>query len=105
MDNMKAVYRFLKTLDRSMDYEQLDVSALGAEALGVSQERWARLVAALADAGYISGCKATRALGGSIVLVSIDQAALTVKGMEYLAENSIMRKMADTAKGVLDIVT
>lgn len=42
MDNFKAVYRILTALEKAMDLPEFDVSQIGANELGVSEQRWAR---------------------------------------------------------------
>ncbi len=41
MDNFKAVYKILSTLEKAMDLPEFDLSQISAEKLGVSKERWA----------------------------------------------------------------
>lgn len=51
MDNFKAVYKILSTLEKAMDLPEFDVSLIGADKLGVSEERWARYIEMMADVG------------------------------------------------------
>ena len=37
--------------------------------------------------------------------VALTRPEITLKGLEYLEENSLMRRAADMAKGIIDIVT
>lgn len=39
MDNFKAVYRILSTLEKAMDLPEFDVKQIGHATLGVTQER------------------------------------------------------------------
>ena len=39
MDNLKAVYKILSTLEKAMDYPEFDLNLISAEKWGVSQER------------------------------------------------------------------
>ena len=45
-----------------------------------------------------------RTVDGSI-LISSSTPRITLKGLEYLQENSLMKKAAELAKGVADIIT
>lgn len=45
MDNFKGVYRILSTLEKAMGFPEFDISFIGADKLGVSDERWARHIA------------------------------------------------------------
>ena len=85
MDNFKAVYRILSALEKAMDLPQFDIEQIGPAALGVSQERWCR---------YITGETA----------VDARNMRITLKGLEYLQENSIMQKLYKAAKGLADVV-
>ena len=40
MDNFKAVYKILSTLEKAMDLPEFDIALINADSLGVSQERW-----------------------------------------------------------------
>ncbi|MCD8315283.1 MAG: hypothetical protein LUD44_06620 [Firmicutes bacterium] len=44
MDNFKAVYKILTTLEKEMDSAKQDLSAASADALCVSNERWAKYI-------------------------------------------------------------
>lgn len=105
MNDFKIIYRILKYLQSSLDVDEPDFSVIGAEALNMTQAKWSRIMKMLADSGYIDG----------LIIVDVDNApypfvrfssstALTLKGMEYLEENSLMKKAAKIAKGVADII-
>ena len=38
-------------------------------------------------------------------ILHLEQSRITLKGLEYLQENSMMKKIADAAKGIVKIVT
>lgn len=38
-------------------------------------------------------------------ILHLEQSRITLKGLEYLQENSMMKKIADAAKGIVNIVT
>lgn len=42
MDNFKAVYKILSSLEKAMDLPNFDIEQISAEKLGVSKERFAR---------------------------------------------------------------
>ena len=102
MDNFKAVYKILKALEASMDLEAANVDMFNAEKLGVSQNRWNRYIEMMYDVGYIKGIKITKYVDGT-TMVDCDDIEITLKGLEYLQENSIMQKIYKAAKGVKDI--
>lgn len=102
MDNFKAVYRILSALEKAMDVPEFDVSQIGPDALGVSRQRWGRYLEMMADVGYIKGVAITETIGGDVI-VDADSIRITLKGLEYLQENGIMRKLYNVAKGIKDI--
>ena len=55
MDNFKIIYKILKFLEGSLDYEQTDVAAISYQRLGITKERWEQLLIMLQDGGYITG--------------------------------------------------
>ena len=103
MDNFKAVYKILSTLEKAMDLPEFDISLIGADKLGVSDERWARYIEMMADVGYIKGVIISKDITGSLN-VDADNMRITLKGLEYLQENSIMQKIYRTAKGIKEII-
>lgn len=106
MGNFKAVYRVLSALKKAMDPPGFDVQqighgALGAthEALGATHERWCRYMEMMADVGYITGVEIRRFITGETSVDARD-IRITLKGLEYLQENGIMRKLYKAAKGI-----
>ena len=53
MDNFTCIYKILKTLEKAMDYSQIDVSKIGWERLGITKERWTRYIKMMNDEGLI----------------------------------------------------
>lgn len=103
MDNFKAVYKILTALEKAMDLPEFDISQVGPEALGVTQERWNRYIEMMADVGYIKGITLRKDITGG-TLVEAGSARITLKGLEYLQENSIMRKLYNTARGITELI-
>ncbi len=99
MDNFKAIYRILRYLEKAMDYDEPDLDHISARALNLSEQRWTSIMEMLAAEGYVDGLTAKRSLDGE-KLLSIVAPRITLKGLEYLQENSLMRKSADLAKGI-----
>lgn len=103
MDNFKAVYKILTALEKAMDLPEFDIMQVGPDALGVTPERWSRYLEMMADVGYIKGVSIHRDILGEIC-VDAKNTRITLKGLEYLQENSVMRKIYSAAKGIRDIV-
>lgn len=103
MDNFKIIYRILKSLEASLDFEETDVSAISPEKLGVTKARWEQLLIMMQDEGYIKGIVCTRSAGeDKRHIVEPIKPVITLKGLEYLSENSFMKKAANLAKGIKD---
>ena len=103
MDNFKIIYRILKTLEQAMDYEIFDNEIISHDKFGISYERWKNLMIQLNDNCYISGVHVIRAMGGSGIKL-IDP-KITLKGMEYLEDNTMMKKAYKLLKGAKDLLT
>lgn len=104
MDNFKAVYKILSTLEKAMDIPEFDISQIGPEIIGVSEERWARYLEMMVDVGYVKGIAVVRSITGNTIIKGKD-IRITLKGLKYLQENSTMRKMYNAAKGITETVS
>lgn len=104
MDNFKVIYRILKTLERYMDYEEFDNSLLSADTLGISENRWAQIMEMLITGGYVQGVRSVKYDGQVIPRIILIAPRITLKGLEYLEENSLMKKAGNLAKGISDII-
>ena len=104
MDNFRIIYRILRYLEKAMDYDEVDLAPISAEALGLTQQRWIAIMEMMTDEGYVAGIKVQRSLNGSAT-VSCSSPRITLKGLEYLQENSLMQKAANLAKGIIDAAT
>lgn len=85
-----------------MDYPEFDPTPICHRAIGVSKERWARYIEMMADVGYIKGVEITTFLTGETD-VDIGDIRITLKGLEYLQENSMMNKLYRAAKGIKEV--
>lgn len=103
MDNFKAVYKILTALEKAMDLPEFDIMEVGPEKLGVSTERWCRYLEMMADVGYVKGVSFRRDILGE-TCVEAKNIRITLKGLEYLQENSVMRKLYNAAKGITEII-
>lgn len=102
-DNFKCIYKILKTLEKAMDYPEFDTSQIDYHSLEVSKERWSRYIEMMSDTGYIKGVKINRYINGETD-VDISDIRITLKGLEYLSENSIMQRLYKSAMGVKNII-
>lgn len=99
MDNLKIVYRILVGIEASMDSQIFDGTFL--EALKISEERKNRILQSMIDDDLIDGFERVHYAGG-YGFKAIDP-RLTIKGMEFLQENSTMQKIKNGLKDVKDI--
>lgn len=104
MDDFRAIYRMLKTLSDAMDDEGLDPARLSAEALGVTPRRLNALLVMMAENGCVDGVEAVRYRSSADPWpqARITAPRITLKGLEYLHENGVMRRCAGVAPGIAD---
>lgn len=95
MDNFKIIYKILKVLETAMDCPSFDGADISADALHLNPYRWFCLMEMLCDSGYLCGCELKRGLGDTYCIAG--KPRITLKGLEYLQDNSMMQK----AKGAL----
>ena len=86
-----------------MDLPEVDLESIDHKALEISKERWCRYMEMMADVGYIKGVSIKKDITGALRVECTDL-RITLKGLEYLQENSIMQKMYNAAKGIKEIV-
>jgi hypothetical protein len=83
---------------------EFDPDSISAETLGVNEERWRACIKMLVDNGYIEGVTIKTYVCEKIGTPDVTSAKITLKGLEYLQENSMMKKMYRTAKGIKETV-
>ncbi|MCR5835974.1 MAG: YjcQ family protein [Lachnospiraceae bacterium] len=105
MDNFKVIYKILKILEKSMDLEEFDKKLIGYQELNLTEPRWNRIIAMMVSNGLISGVDVRNTFDCDYPKVTLVRPEITLKGLEYLEENSTMRKIADAAKGITEVVT
>ncbi|HCA30323.1 MAG TPA: hypothetical protein DEP23_12535 [Ruminococcaceae bacterium] len=103
MDNFEAIYKILKTLEAAMDIPDFDISQIDSDKLKISRYRWARYIEMMADVGYITGIRVYRDICGELQIENED-IRITLKGLEYLQENTFMQKLYRTAKGIKEVI-
>ena len=105
MDNFKIIYRILRYLEAAMDYLEIDMDAFSAATLNITKERWDSVMVMLVENGYIKGAAVRVHQRQRPQLMFPERSQITLKGLEYLNENSTMRKVADALKGVIDVIS
>lgn len=102
-EDFKIIYAILSTLQASLDYPKVDVERLSAENLGTNKHRRDHLLEMLVDAEYIKGVQVQRNEDGSYLLM-LNDIQITLKGLEYLEENSILRRVQRELKGIKETI-
>ncbi len=99
-ETLTIAYKILKALESG---EYPPAYSLHPERLGCSHEKFGKVLKSLVDEGYIRNVKIyTDVLGTPVTDVS--RAEITLKGAEYLNENSAMQKIAKFASGIIPLV-
>lgn len=104
MDNFKAIYKILRYLEKAMDFDEPDLDFISAEALGISGQRWNAIMEMLAKEGYVAGVSMKRSAADDTAMLSLSNPRITLKGLEYLEENTDMKKAARIAKGIKETI-
>ena len=104
MDNFKFIYRILKILEKSMDLEEFDMELIGYKELDISKLRWSRIVSMLKEQEYIQGIDVWYSLDQDYPRVKLVRPEITLNGLEYLNENSMMKKVYNAAKGIKELI-
>ena len=92
VDNFKIIYRILRYLEKAMDYDERDLGQISAKTLGISEQRWEKLMVMLSESGFINVECTRERVDGRIVRTSISDVRITLRGLEYLQENPMMKK-------------
>ena len=100
MDKFKAIYRILSYLEKSIDIESPDWRRqLSPEGLDIQEPRFTNILRMLSECGYITGVQIQpTAMGGH--RAGIFDPAITLPGLEYLANNPDMEKARRAAQGI-----
>ena len=104
MNNFKVIYRILKYLEEHMDDERIDAEEISHTKMGISFNRWEQLLWLMQSERYITGLRYTQTLSDAAPhVVTPISPRITLKGLEYLEENSMMKKAAEVLKNIKDI--
>lgn len=105
MKQFKGIYKILKTLLAFNGNSNFSVEQIRADVVGLSECEWEQILIMLQKEGYIEGIKYTQTLSDYYPqIVYPITPRITLKGMEYVEENSMMKKAANIAKGIADMI-
>lgn len=102
MDTLQIAYKILYSLEHKKKADYMG-QLISPAALDVPEDRWLDVLQTLLDEGYISGAKVGKDILGN-QYADVKNVRITMKGAEYLSENSTMRKIAKVATDVITIV-
>lgn len=103
MGNINNIYKILRLLEASMECAEFDRKQFSPEHFNLSDEHFYSLVRMLVLDGLIEGVQVATDAAGNL-MVSMSRPRLTLKGLEYLNENSLMQRAMRTAKGIKDVL-
>lgn len=86
--------------------EKVDVKMLEADSnyLNINKIYWTYIIENLYNQGFVSGVNINKAWGGDIAMVDIEDIMITPIGIEYLTDNSFLKKAKEFLKDVKAIV-
>ena len=97
------VYRILVFLKKSELADEFDEDHFTATHFGLTARQWAASLERLLDDGLVKGLSVSYS-GDGYGAVMIILPRITTKGLEYLEENSLMRRAAKLLKGITEIL-
>ena len=105
MDNFKVIYKILRELEKNMGNENFSIKSISAEMMKISFERWEQMLILMQDEGYIKGIVTSKALGDKYRHIAQPiQPEITIKGLEYLANNTLMAKAKEMIRMAGEII-
>ncbi|MFC7372437.1 YjcQ family protein [Fictibacillus iocasae] len=91
MDRRKLLYSILKELQEGNEPKQTDYE--------ITYEQWGEMAALIRDEGYAKGASVQYA-DNTVYFVALSSAKITMKGIEYLEQNSTLAK---TYRGLKEV--
>lgn len=102
-DMFRIIYTILKELyEHKKDGTITPKEDISPERFNISVGYWLSIIDELCSNGYISGLTIRQTKTGK-VLSGIDDIDITLKGVEFLQENSMMKKVYNALKDLKDI--
>ena len=104
-EDFRTIYKILSILQKSMDYEVVDIRRLSADNLDITEPKRKALLGMLLKNGYVEGFQVIQHIGDSTPdIEGLEGIRITMKGLEYLEENRLMQKAARLAKGIAEVL-
>ena len=103
-DYFRIVFKILSELYTALKAgERVDVIELTAKALKIPSAYWAEIMYNLLGDGYVKGYSVRKYLSGTVI-TGLEDIQITPKGIEYLKENNMMRKVLTFLKEIGELV-
>lgn len=103
-EEFTLMYKILKIIKSYNKCEEIDIDQLNYTSLNTSYPMYCHVMQLLVENGFIDGVSIRIPLGDTLPNVQINKPRITLKGLEYLEENSIMKKIAQVGKGIINII-
>ena len=97
---LKLFIKYLKSLKVQWIVHEVDRSLLKAENFKITENRFENIIRMLAKEEYITGVIDMIGIQG----IKFDDVRITLKGLEYLSEDSLMKKAANLAKSIKETI-
>lgn len=101
MDTLKLIYKILAYLREQESNLLFDEEHFTASYFGVTDVEFSKAIYKLIQERYITGIKADYTKTG--LYIALINPAITIKGLEYLEENSTMKKIHNLLKGIKEV--
>lgn len=102
-DIFRIIYIILKELyEHKKDGTKTPVEDISPTRFDINEGYWISIIAELCNNGYITGVKCRETKTGKAIS-GLDEIDITLKGIEYLQDNSMMRKVCNALKNIKDI--
>lgn len=104
MKEFTVIYKILSALRDSMDEDDFDLNTIDPKKLDISETRWLFLIQMLSDEGYVKDLTVNIKNDRTMILLLGIRPRITLKGLEYLADNTMMKKAWRFVKEIKDTV-
>lgn len=107
MDVFKLIYRILKQIRALELAEEPDLALLSPDALKATEIERNNILLKMQEEGLITGLAVIEGIDGHqrpFIMWQRSMPRVTMKGLEYMEENSMMKKAKNLLKGCVEIV-
>lgn len=105
-DYFAIIYKILQYLydcKRIGSAPDLELFSYDSPAIGINEKYWRSIMLDLAEEGYIKGLALIPTIGNAMPGFKITNIEITMQGIQYLHENSMMNKAAGAVKSIFEI--